>query len=92
MPSVPGILAILEFAVIAVSVLFVMRANSVGDAPLEVADIDAQRIGIEYPFAAGVLTLVAGFIADNHCIGSTFAFKKKTLFGGQRCSGESFGP
>ncbi len=59
MPSVSGILAILEFAVIAVPVLFVMRAYSVGDAPLEMADINAQRIGIEHPFAARVLTLVA---------------------------------
>ena len=42
-----------------------MRANSVGDAPLEVADIDAQRIGIEYPFAAGVLTLVAGSVSND---------------------------
>ena len=35
-----------------------MRAYFVGDAPLEMADINAQRIGIEHPFTAGVLTLV----------------------------------
>ena len=61
----PGILAILEFAVVAVPVLFVMRAYSVGDAPLEMADINAQRIGIEHPFAARVLTLVADSVSND---------------------------
>ena len=61
----PGILAILEFAVVAVPVLFVMRAYSVGDAPLEMADINAQRLGLKHPFAARVLTLVADFVSND---------------------------